>query len=92
MFVVNQVRNDASTTKMERQIMIAKKIAATFNANPKDPIFLRKLVIWVEMSIGLTRRRAEEYIAVVVDSHDDWVIEDGALGPEIKQAEPDAAE
>lgn len=72
--VVGMVRRDGAFIKTERVRRIGKEIA---KHSPKA-MSLDRLMAWVEMEIGLTRKRAEEYILLACLAHG-WVIEDGMV-------------
>ena len=71
------VRHDGSFVRLERMTQIAKQIAKCF----PTPVDYHKMVLWVEMNIGLTADKASEYIEKICETHD-WVIEDGQIKPE----------
>ena len=70
------VRHDGSWVKQERMNRISHYILNQFKASNR--INLNKLRAWVEINIGLTPRRAEEYIATISLAYD-WLIKDGLL-------------
>jgi len=73
---VFEMRRDASYIKVERLALITKKIAKQF----PEPVDFHKLVLWIEMEIGLSGEKACEYVEKVCEVHD-WEIEDGKISP-----------
>lgn len=74
------VRHDGSFVKVERMVQIAKKIA-TGLSGPEHVISHEKLILWIELNIGLSPEKAEAYVKKICDGHG-WVIEDDAIKPE----------
>ena len=68
------MRKDGSFIKTERLAQIAKQIVKGF----PEPVDYHKLVLWVEMNIGLRADTASEYITKICEAHD-WAIEDGKI-------------
>ena len=60
------MKQDASFVKTRRLEQIAKQIAKGFSSAPE--IHLKKLMLWIEMNIGLTKIRALEYIETVCEA------------------------
>lgn len=71
------VRHNGSFVRLERMTQIAKQIASQFPA----PVDYHKLVLWIELNIGLTADKASEYIEKICEGHG-WVVEDGKIRPE----------
>jgi hypothetical protein len=70
------VRRDGSYVKVERLKQIGKEIARYF----PEPVDYHKMVLWVEMNIGLSPVKAVEYIDKVIEAHG-WIVEDGKIKP-----------
>jgi len=73
-------RRDGAWIKAQRLKMIAKEVAKTF----PEGADLEHVLLWIEVNIGLSRKKAQEYLAKVV-AVKGWRIEDGRiLPPEVK--------
>jgi hypothetical protein len=68
------MRNDGSETKTRRMTLIAKEIAKHFPGS----VDLDKMLLWIRVHVGLTPKKAEEYLNDVIDSHG-WISKDGLI-------------
>jgi hypothetical protein len=79
------MRKDGSFIKVERLYEIKKAIIKGL----PNPVDIDKLKLWVEMNIGLTPERAQDYIEKVVAASG-WVIFEGKILASLP--EPDVEE
>ena len=70
------VRRDGSFTKTQRLNKIAAHVAPKLSEGEK--VNISKLILWIEMTIGLTKKRAGEYINILAGAYD-WEVKDGCL-------------
>ena len=69
-------QKDGSFTKTQRMKTIAKYIAPILGEGKK--INIRKLVAWIEVNIGLTKKNAGSYIDTLIAAYD-WETKDGYI-------------
>ena len=68
------VRRDSSMLKAER----LARIRTQMMMNLKDVVKIDKLLDWIELNIGLSRRKAKEYVELIIRS-EGWVQSDGKI-------------
>ena len=73
------VKHDGSFTKTQRMSRIAAYVAPKLAEGAT--INIEKLIAWIEINIGLTRKRAEEYLNTLASAYD-WNVKDGFLNIE----------
>lgn len=74
------VRRDGSFIRSQRLIQIGKRIAV--GLSEFKTVDVEQLILWIQMNLGLTEKRASEYVAVVVKAKG-WVLKDGEITAEI---------
>ena len=70
------VRRDSSYLRSQRLQQISKKIAAGL---AEGNISLDRFVNWIQINIGLTEVRAQEYIDICVKAHTGWMVQNGFI-------------
>lgn len=76
------VRKDASTVKMSRVSEIRLEMLKSI----KNGISIEKLLDWVELNIGLSREKAQEYSNLIIRS-EGWVEVDGFVAYDLDSVE-----
>lgn len=71
------VRNDTSKLKMDRLQTISGWIAKSLNITKNCNVALLK--IKAQYEIGLSYVKAEEYIQLCVDAHEEWAEDHGSI-------------
>ena len=54
--------------------------------NIEGGINYKKLIIQIQYTIGLTKERAEEYVDLIIEAHEDWTMKNDPIGIIIKLA------
>jgi len=70
------MRRDGSYVKTERLNQIAAKVSPLLGQGEK--VNIAKLISWIEVTIGLTRKKAGEYINILADVYE-WEVKNGFL-------------
>lgn len=65
------MRSDSAKLKQDR----LRQIAAFISKQPVSNISVEKLVAWIEVNIGLTAKKANEYIRTLALAYD-WSLDD----------------
>ena len=74
------MRKDASFVKIERMKEIAKKIVKTF---PAGAIY-DKVILTLEVDMGLSNSRAHEYLDKVIEKQG-WIVQNGVIKSELTE-------
>ena len=69
-------RRDGGFVRSERLLRIAKQIA--IGINQAKTVSVEQINLWIQLNIGLTEKRAGEYIDTVVRAKG-WVLRDGYI-------------
>lgn len=72
--------HDGAFYKSQRVKQISKEIARLLNKGRK--INIERLLNWIEMEIGLSRKRARQYLDLILKTHETWMEEKGHIRKE----------
>ena len=70
-------RRDGTFIRKERLMAIAKEIA--YDLNQDKRCVYEDVILWCQYNIGLTEKKAREYVDVVVKAHTDWHLNNGLI-------------
>ena len=71
-------RRDGSYVRSQRLLDIAKQIAYKIHESTNKLCSYDELIIWVQMWMGLTDKKAAEYINLVLKAKG-WILKDGFI-------------
>lgn len=74
--VMKKMAKDGATIRAERLNTIAKQIASYFPRGVK----YENIISAIQLNYGLTRKKAEEYIQIILDAKG-WIVLDGIIKP-----------
>lgn len=71
-------RRDGSYIRSQRLMEVAKKIAYDISFNPDKTCHKDDLVNWIMFEMGLTEKRAREYVEIVIKAKG-WLVNNGGI-------------
>ena len=71
-------RRDGSYVRSERLVQIARQIAYRITNSKTKQCSIEELNLWIQFDLGLTEKRATEYVDLVVRAKG-WLKKDGFI-------------